>query len=379
MTEIAFFGHDAADSAVRRRARAMKDDGFDVVGYMMRRQDDVNPEWTNIDLGRTYDAAMVARLRSIWTGAKIAAAEPRLRKADLIYARNLDMLITAFLAKRHAKLDTPVIYEALDVHRLLAKPTLVGVCMRALERRFIKRSKGLVVSSPGFLTNYYERYHKGLYRPFMVENKMTEGAEYGPRPDEKRLENGRPLVLGWVGMLRCKRSFDLLCDLADRFPDDLIIKMHGIPARTEIPVFEPEIEARKNIIFAGRYKAPEDLLDMYSKIDVIWAADFMDAGYNSVWLLPNRIYEGGYYGVPSIAPEGTETSRWIMARKAGFTESEPLETTLPNLVARLIADKSDINKASAALLGLDETEFVQKTGFMKELVDYFFSNSQAAA
>ena len=41
MTRIAFFGHDAADAAVRRRVQGFRDDGLDVVGFTMRRRDDV--------------------------------------------------------------------------------------------------------------------------------------------------------------------------------------------------------------------------------------------------------------------------------------------------------------------------------------------------
>ena len=55
---------------------------------------------------------MLQRVESILAGARLAAAESeKLASADVIYARNLDMLATAFLAKRMAKLKTPVIYE----------------------------------------------------------------------------------------------------------------------------------------------------------------------------------------------------------------------------------------------------------------------------
>jgi hypothetical protein len=62
MIRVAFFGHDAGDAAVRRRVRAMQDDGVSVRGFMMRRQDDVATEWDNIDLGQTRDGAFVQRV-----------------------------------------------------------------------------------------------------------------------------------------------------------------------------------------------------------------------------------------------------------------------------------------------------------------------------
>src|SRR6185295_4834296 len=108
MTRIAFFGHDAADAAVRRRVQGFRDDGLDITGFMMRRRDDVAVDWENVDLGRTFDGNYAQRVKSILSGAKRAAAErEKLAKADVIYARNLDMLATAFLAKRHTGLKTP--------------------------------------------------------------------------------------------------------------------------------------------------------------------------------------------------------------------------------------------------------------------------------
>ena len=55
MTRIAFFGHDAADAAVRRRVQGFRDDGLEVIGFMKRRRDEVQTDWENVDLGKTFD------------------------------------------------------------------------------------------------------------------------------------------------------------------------------------------------------------------------------------------------------------------------------------------------------------------------------------
>ena len=371
MTTIAFFGHDAADAAVRRRVKSFAGDGLDVVGFMMRRRD-VDPEWQNVDLGMTRDGAFIQRIRQVFAGARKAAAHRKLlAKADVIYARNLDMLACAFLAKRYARLDTPVIYESLDVHRLLTREDLVGKLLRRLERTLLKRSRALVVSSPGFLKNHFNRHYDGDFRAFLVENRLCADSDFGPRPMAEsavEMEADGKLVLGWVGMLRCQRSFDLLCALADRFPGTLEIHLHGIPARTEIEVFEPEIDRRANMHFFGRFRSPEDLAGIYASLDVVWAGDFMEAGYNSVWLLPNRIYEGGYYATPSIAPAGTETAAWIARHECGFVIDEPLEQSLPDLISGLLADRRPIATYSARLADLPSDLFIQPAGFMREMI-----------
>lgn len=366
---VAFFGHDAGDAAIRRRVRAFQDDGVHVTGFMMRRGEVGALGWDNIDLGQTHDGAFLQRIRQIFAGASLAAANrEQLASADVVYARNLDMLACAFLAKRKAKLNTPVIYEALDIHRLLTRDDLVGQGLRWLEKRLLRRTSGLVVSSPAFLRNHFEPHYPGLYRAYLVENRLAVSAETGPRPGVHVRSEG-PLRLGWVGVLRCSRSFRLLCELADRFPETLEIHLHGLPARREIPVFEPEIELHTNMTYHGRYRSPEDLAGIYRELDLVWAGDFMEAGFNSVWLLPNRIYEGGYFCVPAIAPSGTETAAWIGARQAGFLIDEPLATSLPEIIARLIGDRGAITQRARALSARPETDFVQPAGLLSGMLD----------
>ncbi|WP_321489359.1 hypothetical protein [uncultured Hyphomonas sp.] len=376
---VAYFGHDAGDAAIRRRVRAFEDDGVTVAGFMMRRGDDQKTEWQNIDLGRTADGAFLQRIRQVFAGAAIAAGErEELASADVIVARNLDMLACAFLAKRKAKLDTPVIYESLDIHRLLCRQDVIGKLLRSLEGSLLRRTRGLVVSSPAFLKNHFERYYPGQFRAFLVENRLAAGAAYGPRPAPQMPAGDRPLRLGWVGVLRCQRSFDLLCALADRFPETLEIHLHGVPARTEIPVFEPEVSNHPNMIYHGRYKSPEDLSRLYGSLDMVWAGDFMEAGFNSVWLLPNRIYEGGYYCVPAIAPAKTQTAEWVSGRQGGFVIEEPLEETLPALISKLLDDRASILACANALAECPEDDFVQPDGMLSDVVNAVLEAGRAS-
>lgn len=368
MTRIAFFAHDAADAAVRRRIQGFRDDGLDVVGFTMRRRDDINPEWDNIDLGKTFDGAYAQRIKSIFRGARLAAAKRELlAKADVIYARNLDMLATAFLAKRYAKLETPVIYEALDVHRLLTRKDPIGLAFRRVEGALLARTRRLVVSSPGFLENHFERRHRGRYVASLIENRLAAGAEYGERPTSGP-QATKPLRIGWIGILRCKRSLDLLTGLARTFGPAIQIDLHGTPALTEIPDFHAQIQGIPNLTYHGRYRSPEDLGRIYSALHVVWAGDFMEAGFNSDWLLPNRLYEGGYFGVPAIAPAGTQTAKWIEARGAGFTVNEDLARNLPDLVRSLLQDPGLIAPRRKRLLELPVDVFVARRGELAGLI-----------
>jgi succinoglycan biosynthesis protein ExoL len=369
MMRIAFFGHDAADAAVRRRVQGFSEDGLEVVGFMKRRHDNVQTEWENIDLGRTFDGDYVQRLQSILTGARRAAAHRQaLVSANVIYARNLDMLATAYLARKQLKLKTPLIYESLDVHRLLTRKDVVGQTLRNVEGWLLDRTSRLVVSSPAFLRHHFEVHYPGRYQARIIENRLAAGADHGPRPIRLAPSPKDRLRIGWVGVLRCWRSFGLLLDLARKLGDRVEIVMHGTPALTEIPDFHQRIQGIANVRFLGRYRAPEDLAKIYAGLDVVWAGDFMEAGFNSVWLLPNRLYEGGYYGVPAIAPAGTQTAEWILERKVGFVLEENLATTLPALIEQIASDRSLIADRRERLLGLSVDTFVAPRGQLAALI-----------
>ncbi len=380
MTRIAFFGHDAADAAVRRRVQGFRDDGLEVTGFMMRRHDSVSVDWDNVDLGRTFDGAYVQRIKSILAGARKASAErEKLAAADVIYARNLDMLATAFLARRMARLKTPVIYEALDVHRLLTRKDPIGLAFRRIEGALLTRTKRLVVSSPAFLENHFEVRHKGHYRARLIENRLAAGAGLGLRLSRGVPQPAEPLRIGWVGVLRCSRSLDLLIGVALALGPEVRIVLHGTPAMTEIPDFHDRIQGINNLEYHGHYKAPEDLSRIYSGLDLIWAGDFMEAGYNSVWLLPNRLYEGGYYSVPSIAPSATQTAKWILEHGAGFTVDEDLTINLPALVRQLAGDRTLIARRRDRLLALPESVFVQPRGEFADLIEDTLRDSHGVA
>ena len=380
MTRIAFFGHDAADAAIRRRVQGFRDDGLDVTGFMMRRHDKVNVDWENIDLGRTFDAAYFQRIRAIFLGARKAAAKrERLAQADIIYARNLDMLATALLAKRFAGLKTPVIYEALDVHRLLTRKDLIGLVFRRVEGSLLTRTKRLVVSSTAFLEHHFQVHHRGRFRASLVENRLAAGGDYGARPSRASAPTAEPLRIGWIGVLRCRRSLDLLLNVARVLGSRVRIVMHGKPALTEIPDFHDRIQGIPNVEFHGPYRAPEALAGIYSGLDLVWAGDFMEAGYNSVWLLPNRLYEGGYYAVPAIAPAQTQTARWLLDRGVGFIIDEDLELNFPARIKELAENRASITACRDRLLDLPDHVFVQPRGELAALIeDILRDNAQSA-
>ena len=50
---------------------------------------------------------------------------------------------------------------------------------------------------------------------------------------------------------------------------------------------------------------------------------------------PNRIYEGGCFGVPSLSAARTETGTWVTQHQQGWAFPDPLEKNLAKFLANL--------------------------------------------
>ncbi|MEO1573817.1 MAG: glycosyl transferase, partial [Pseudomonadota bacterium] len=113
-------------------------------------------------------------------------------------------------------------------------------------------------------------------------------------------------------------TLDLLVGLAERFGERLRVRISGLVSYFLIPDFDERIAAHANIEFTGRYDWPVGLGEVYRAVDIVWAQELAWRGGNSDWLIPNRIYEASYFGVPSLAVRGTQTAQTIDERALGY-------------------------------------------------------------
>ncbi|GGK38228.1 glycosyltransferase [Salinarimonas ramus] len=332
---VALFGHDAYDSTVRKRIAGIRDAGRRVIGFTFARrrpEDSRAPEifWENVALGETRDRNYAKRL------PVLAAALPRvlrharaLREARVIYARNIDMMGLAVAAKRLTGSRATLVYEVLDVQRVFLREDAAGRAFRAAERRALREADRLVVSAPAFVARYFEpmQAYRGPWS--LLENKIPAAriaaapARFARTLTHPPLDG--PIVIGWFGVLRCARSLVLLEEIAARLGSRVRIVLRGKLAEEDVSRERLAAATARcpNIVYEGPYASPDDLADLYGGVHYTWALDYTDAGANSDWLLPNRLYEGGYFGAPTLAREGTEVGRRVAADDLGLALPEP--------------------------------------------------------
>jgi hypothetical protein len=342
---VAYLVHDLTDPAVRRRVAMLRAGGAEVVVFGFRRAD-APPESVAgaraVDLGRTYDGRFGQRIgRTALAALGIERWRGQFARADVILARNLEMLAIAWAAKASCGLNARLVYECLDLHRLMLDAGPKGQALRYVERVLMRRASLLLVSSPAYVTAYFETL-QGLGRDLdlpvrLVENKVLdlEGVRpRGPGPKAKP-----PWRIAWLGAIRCQKSLDFLCDLAARRPDLVEVRIHGRPALSEFRDFEGQVADARGVTFAGPYAAV-DLPVLYGNAHFTWAIDFMEEGLNSALLLPNRLYEGSRHGAVPIALSDVEAGRYLARHGFGLPLAElaDLEGVLEGLTARRYAE-----------------------------------------
>lgn len=325
---LVYFVHDLNDPAVHRRMRMFQAAGAAVslLGFYRGTAPAQVAGVVPLALGSTADARLWQRALAV-LGAALKA--PRWRRvlggADLIVARQLETLVLAAMARRVYAPSCPLVFECLDIHRQMGSPGLVGRLLRGVERRLLARCQGLMVSSPHFVRQHFQPTHERLPKVTLFENKVL-ALEFESALGLGRVERpfGPPWRIGWFGVIRCAVSLRILSELALAFPGKVEIVIRGRVARSVLPDFDSVVAATPGLSFGGAYDRATDLPGLYADVHFAWAVDYYEAGGNSDWLLPNRLYEAGLFGAVPIACRGVATGEWLAGHQAGvLLENEP--------------------------------------------------------
>ncbi|WP_245581821.1 glycosyltransferase [Phyllobacterium phragmitis] len=390
MLQVLYLVHDLSDPAVRRRVVMLQAGGAVVTLAGFRRSHEPVAEVAGvmpIDLGKTSDGRFAQRLAAVAQAAlSLGAVLKNVAKPDVIIGRNLEMLALANRARTIFSGDAPIVYECLDVHRLLLRQDLAGKAIRSAERALGRNAALLITSSPAFVRQYFEPFGQLGMPVELVENKVLE---LGNHTDQMITPTsvptgGEPWEIGWFGALRCRRSLELLSEFSRRMEGRVEIILRGRPAYTEFEDFDGFVAAEPFMQFHGPYRNPEDLARIYGDVHFSWAVDFFEEGQNSDWLLPNRLYESCRYHCVPIAMQGTETSLFLKANDIGFVLSKPDVGELTALFDGLDAKQYELAHSKVAaqdrrMWVCNEDDCRALVGRLCQLVPIRKSAMQAAA
>lgn len=371
--KLAYFVHDLNDPAVQRRVRMFQAGGASVtlIGFWRGEPPCLVEGIAPLLLGRTEDGRLLKRGAAVLRGL---FAAPRWRKllvgVDAIIARQLETLGLAVIAGRLHAPSAPVVFECLDIHGLLGTAGFAGWLLRAAERRLLPRCQAVMISSPAFVSAHFARAHASLAPVIIVENKVLSFEFNDPAAPSRLRSGGRavgpPWRIGWYGVLRCARSLRLLADLAVAMPGVVEIVMCGRVATHLIPDFHAVVAATPGLFFGGAYDRRHDLVRLYGDVHFAWAVDFYEAGGNSDWLLPNRLYEAGLFGAVPIALAEVATGAWLARRDVGVLLHGKSAVALREFFLQV--DRAVYTDLVRALAKCPETDFIYTVADCEYLV-----------
>lgn len=324
MTQIGFLAHDLSDPSVLRRIKMLRAGGATVKtsGFLRGEGGTVNPEIEPaLTLGRTHDAQLAKRALSVLQvmSTRMSALKDYFENIDVLIARNLEMLcIGAALIRqmdRQFGRRPRLVYECLDIHRLLTDPGVSGGLIRRVEALAGREVDVVVTSSPAFVENHLG---KGIFsgRVALVENKVATFDMNRPAPPLRTFPGG-PWRIGWFGNLRCRRSLEMLKELAKNANGEVEVILRGRPSEAIFPDLDAELRDCPNIHFEGPYNGDQALAQIYREVHFAWCIDYYEEDRNSRWLLPNRLYESAFHKTVPIALLHNETGQFLQRLRAG--------------------------------------------------------------
>jgi succinoglycan biosynthesis protein ExoL len=367
--KILYLVPDLGDPAVPKRLAMLQAGGATVTVMGFRRGSEAVMHVAGhpaIDLGQTHNGRFVQRIAAILRETvRISRQRVLFEEAEVILARNLEMLALAVRGRSLCTVKPKLVYECLDIHRLMLNAGPVGKALRGLEGWLAKRAGALLTSSPAFVTGYFAKLSTVRLPIRLVENKVFAESEVRGQVSEVR--KNLPWKIGWFGAIRCRQSLQILSELVRASEGAVEVIIRGRPALDQFEDFAASTTTVPGLTFRGPYTSA-DLAVIYGEVHFSWAIDRFEAGQNSSWLLPNRLYEGGLYGAVPLAESTVETGRFLTRLGVGVPLPNPLPQALAEFFQGLTPESYQTLAEAAAVIPRET--WVYDEGDCQELVAY---------
>lgn len=342
MKKVVFISSGAGNPNDIKRMEEFQAKGYDVYAYyFVRHQDELNhPKGIRTEpVGSfTSDSSFLSRYSIIKKGIQTVLNK---HKDDdcLFYLFRNDMAIYfSFLSRK------PYVFEEADMTHLNFSNV---VLRRVLEKRIkhiVKKSVVSVFRSEGFV-----QCHFGDYKPdnvWVIPNRLHPDVLSLPAREHRRFDP-KKIVVGFVGGIRYDSIYSFADFFLKNFPQH---ELHFYGYFT-VEVTEKKFSALKkypNCFFHGRFKSPDDLPDIYSKIDLLLSTYNVES-INPRYAEPNKLYESIYFGVPIIVSSNSYIADKVSRLSIGYDVNAFDESDVVNLVRSLTPEsveqrRNNINK-----------------------------------
>jgi succinoglycan biosynthesis protein ExoL len=240
------------------------------------------------------------------------------------------MLILATILRIRYKVK--LYYEVGDILNTLLGKTLSNKVVQNFERLLLKYTSLLVLTSPAFYHQFYQKIQKTQCPWMLLENKLISEKKPGKILAYKK---SKKIKIVYHGVLRCPLSINILTKVAAELEEKCELHIHGFPLWVNKDLLSRYTKKNNNIFWHGEFKYPDGLKNIFLDADLLWLIDLSENKSNAKWLLPNRLYDGIFYRVPMLAMSDTETGNYIKKYDIGWCFGEDVFLELYSLVSNI--------------------------------------------
>lgn len=205
------------------------------------------------------------------------------------------------------------IYEISDILYGYRKFYLFRWFFKVMDRCLIRKSLLTVVTSKGFVNYLYS--NRNPSKVIVQSNKVDYSLNYSKRPEFSLPNSQNSLVFAYVGAFRYPNTiFRFARIIGENYPKhqfhfigESILTSEVIKIANKYP----------NVKHLGAFNNPEDLPDIYNKIDFLVAC-YDTTNLNERIAEPNKLYESLYFKKPIIVSKNTFLEKRVNQFKCGF-------------------------------------------------------------
>lgn len=332
MKKIVFIVNSIDNQRCRKRVEEFRSNGYPVKIYGINRGLNT-AAWDECEIIATYDNHMAyhQRCKILIRALKKVFKAHKKEKDVLWYYFGMDNAMFALIYNRKGKF----IYEESDlVHTYMSKKAAIWA-MEKIDKYIISRSALTVLTSEGFA-----EYHYPLKRPDNIvikPNKLNPQIVNIPNIPKKE-PDPQHLNFALVGMIRFHAVRRMADVISKNFPNH---QFHFYGVLNVATKKEEEgflaLDERENVHFHGRFKNPDELPNVYSKIDVV-VSTYDVENINVQYAEPNKLYESIYYRTPIIVSKGTFLAKQVERYKSGYSVDVSKDDNIISLVRQIEND-----------------------------------------
>lgn len=205
------------------------------------------------------------------------------------------------------------IYEEADVSAAREKNDFIRKIMLMLDRKVINQSQLTVLTSGGFAEYIY--HGKKPTNIILMPNKLSSwfNSNCANRETSREIDYNN-IRFGFVGLIRYPNTVIRFAKVIGKYFPMHEFHFYGDVERSDY--IDEEIKSFDNVFFHGSFLNPQDLSQIYSKIDVNVVCYDTESG-NVRIAEPNKLYESIYFRVPIIVSSNTYLANRVDELKVG--------------------------------------------------------------